>query len=231
MKCCTHAKDPCRHELSRGERWRKQASCLHRPPGLGLDTQGTDQGQAATEGEPQRRPTLLPPRPTPHKRGSVSICGPEDTPDLHFHFLCPVPPPGTLITCQTAPGPLLTSGHSLCSWPSVLRKFVITKKEFPCREKERSQRQSLREQDCVITIIQLAKCPGANLSALLSFSLEIRVPSVTGGDTEGLISKLGEPPCRAEGEQRHSPADRVFISIPASKAAFSFFGHSKTPLN
>lgn len=47
-------------------------------PVRGLGTEGTDQGRAAAEREPQRLLTLLPPRPTPHKRGSVSICGPKD---------------------------------------------------------------------------------------------------------------------------------------------------------
>lgn len=79
-------------------------------------------------------------------RGSVNICGLHNFPGPNFHFLWPVPPPEALITHPS----LLTSGHNPCSWPSVLRKFVIIKKEFPCREKGEGKMASLWEQNCLI---------------------------------------------------------------------------------
>ena len=123
-------------------------------------------------------------------RGSVNICGLHNTPGPNFHFLWPAPPPGSLITHPS----LLTSGHNPCSWPSVLRKFVIIKKEFPCREKgEKAKWQALWEQNYLIIVIQLAKCLGVNLSTLLSFSLEIWVWKQI-DYPERLISKLDELP-------------------------------------
>ena len=124
---------------------------------------------------------------------------------------------------------LLTSGHNPCSWPSVLRKFVIIKKEFPCREKgEKAKWQALWEQNCLIIVIQLAKCLGAKLSTLLSFSLEIWVWKQI-DYPERLISKLDEPPCWAEGERRNIQIDWALIFHSSLKSSlFILGGHSKS---
>ena len=137
-----------------------------------------------------------------------------------------MPPPGSLITHPS----LLTSGHNPCSWPSVLRKFVIIKKEFPCREKgEKAKWQALWEHNYLIIVIQLAKCLGANLSTLLSFSLEIWVWKQI-DYPERLISKLGELPCWAEGERRNIQIDWAFIFHSSLKSSLFILGDTVSPI-
>jgi len=75
-----------------------------------------------------------------------------------------------------------------------LRKFVITKKEFPCRE--RGEEANARPWRAELLNHNHPACsvPGGEPSTFLNYTLEIR--SGRNLDcAEGLISKLDVPPC------------------------------------
>lgn len=122
----------------------KQASRLHRCLVPELETGDRQRCGGSRERELQCLLTL--PRPTRNKEGSGMFWSWKtyqiSIPTFSRPFSCRASS-RTLISSLVALGPFLTSGHNPCTWPLVLRKFVITKKEFPCGEKERSSMQSL----------------------------------------------------------------------------------------
>ena len=171
---CANAPDPCWVKLHREQAMEKAGLKLHRLLVLELEIQRVRQRSG---GYRVRTATSF------HLSHPAQIYTSQNKLMLRKYLQVPKQPwsqflfPLSCASSKNSYHPsLLTSGHNPCSWPSVLRKFVITKKEFPCGEKgEKANAKSPWERNFLIIVILLAKCLGASLSTLLSFSLEIRV--------------------------------------------------------